>query len=718
MEPVSVFCMLAVAVLLLELTTALRRGWRHYRGYVALLGADLALVMWVVSEERYTYPSGAPTVEAVGGLLGCALLVFVPRLLDRLTRRALGWERYDRAARLSAIKELLVPGTVSAAEHALYAQMARSQAGRSAEVIDGLRRQLVEAEAGAAETLQERIITMLLVAGRWREAVIQFETHLGDDLLRAPGLTIQMVRALGELDELPAAARLVERLEARLNPHDAAAQAVLVQARLYLLAAAGDEKRVGELLSLDALKRIHPRLRATLVATARERAAHAPPPHDARLQRFLVEVGDRAEHELRATGRTTSRPAPRATYALIAANVLAYALFGLLLGDTGSLDNLVRGGASYHPAMLGGLDGEHWRLWTAMFLHGGALHIFFNLYGLLLLGRIVEPMLGPARFLVVYAVAGLAGNLLSVYNPNPQVVFSLGASGAVLGLMASLMVMLLLRRGSVKDGWRREVLFNLALLLVVELGLGQTMRNVDNYAHLGGLVGGAALTLFVAPGGLLGERRRARVVVALLLVALAGSAAQSVVSLVREDPAATVARLPRARFSSGGVSLALPLGSERHAADRDEPDELGDDNVLIDYAADLQVVGGAAVGADVTPEAALREAMARDVASLSRAPSGDSQGAGSRGVGKVETAVPPPPSEAQWVAGAQVIPGPGMEVLLLYYARAESPGRVTLVRIAHRHELEGGVRKGSLRGAVLDAEVRQLLASVQVAAPK
>src|SRR5438132_1121403 len=109
-----------MALLLLELALVVRRGIARYRGYLVLLVGALGLAGWVVNGERFTRESGAPTVELVGALAACALLVVVPGLLERAARRALGAERFDRAARLVAFKELLVPGTASASEREFY----------------------------------------------------------------------------------------------------------------------------------------------------------------------------------------------------------------------------------------------------------------------------------------------------------------------------------------------------------------------------------------------------------------------------------------------------------------------------------------------------------------------------------------------------------------------------------------------------------------------
>jgi membrane associated rhomboid family serine protease len=178
---------------------------------------------------------------------------------------------------------------------------------------------------------------------------------------------------------------------------------------------------------------------------------------------------------------------PRVTYALIAINVIAFlaeqgqfTLFGTSIHGTvineGFLDR-------YHIAV----EHQYWRLVTAGFLHENFLHIGFNMYLLYLLGVMLEPALGPVRFAAIYITALMAGSfgaLLATAAP------SLGASGAVFGLMGAAAVELRARRMSVMES-------GIGGLIVINLILSFSLANISVGAHVGGLIGGALAALAI-----------------------------------------------------------------------------------------------------------------------------------------------------------------------------------------------------------------------------
>ena len=126
---------------------------------------------------------------------------------------------------------------------------------------------------------------------------------------------------------------------------------------------------------------------------------------------------------------------------------------------------------------------EYYRLLTAMFLHAGIMHILFNMLILYQLGTALEGLLGSGRFLGLYLLSGLGGGLASITFNDPMVL-SVGASGAIFGLMgayAALSKRLRLNNEQVVG------------LIVVNLILGFVLPGIDWHAHVGGLVTGAAL---------------------------------------------------------------------------------------------------------------------------------------------------------------------------------------------------------------------------------
>ncbi|MGH7521951.1 MAG: rhomboid family intramembrane serine protease [Gemmatimonadales bacterium] len=133
------------------------------------------------------------------------------------------------------------------------------------------------------------------------------------------------------------------------------------------------------------------------------------------------------------------------------------------------------------------LAGEWWRMFTAMFLHGGANHIIGNMIVLYIVGMACEHAFGPARTTLVYFGSGVAGSALSLLaSPGPSV----GASGAIFGVLAAVVVMLYRNhdRFYVRD---KRIGFVLAAWAAWQLLTGFLTPFVDNFAHLGGMLGGA-----------------------------------------------------------------------------------------------------------------------------------------------------------------------------------------------------------------------------------
>lgn len=185
------------------------------------------------------------------------------------------------------------------------------------------------------------------------------------------------------------------------------------------------------------------------------------------------------------SGGPMCRAAP-ATLALIIAILLAYALL-TIVGDPDNVLTLLEFGANHAPLVLAG---EVHRLMTAIFLHGGLFHLSVNVLSLWVLGRWVEPELGSARTVVVLLLSGLIGNVLSFALYRESAVVAVGASGAAMGLIGCL-AMLLLRPGG--HPMRSRRLPAVLVMTGATLFLGLIIPRIDNGAHLGGLVTGAAL---------------------------------------------------------------------------------------------------------------------------------------------------------------------------------------------------------------------------------
>lgn len=150
---------------------------------------------------------------------------------------------------------------------------------------------------------------------------------------------------------------------------------------------------------------------------------------------------------------------------------------------------LLRLGAAFAPLVH---VGEWWRTVTAIFLHGGVLHIVMNGLGLWVVGTVAEERFGSAQTLVVFVVAGALGEAATcLWSPQ---VFSVGASGGIFGLIALCTVNAFRRRDA-------ELKARFIPWLAYGLILGFAMPGVDNAAHVGGLVTGAAAGLVVGDAG-------------------------------------------------------------------------------------------------------------------------------------------------------------------------------------------------------------------------
>jgi rhomboid protease GluP len=201
---------------------------------------------------------------------------------------------------------------------------------------------------------------------------------------------------------------------------------------------------------------------------------------------------------------------PTVTYAIIAINVVIF----LIRATSWQLDEqLVLWGASRPSDVL--VAGEAYRLFMAMFLHasifnsfGGyalqnVLHLVFNMYLLYAVGSQVERLFGHVRFALIYILGGLAGSVLSVVL-SPDNNYSLGASGAVFAILAAQFVYLYQHR-KLLGARARAQMQNLIFLAVINLvygaltSVGRSVFLVDNWAHIGGMIGGLVLAWAIGP---------------------------------------------------------------------------------------------------------------------------------------------------------------------------------------------------------------------------
>ena len=146
-------------------------------------------------------------------------------------------------------------------------------------------------------------------------------------------------------------------------------------------------------------------------------------------------------------------------------------------------------------------DGEYWRLFTVTLLHGGFLHLIFNMYALYLAGSLVEQLYGPRLYLAIYLLSAAAGSVGSYLFGGD--IPSVGASGAIFGLFGVLLAVsrthhpVLDRRGQMLLG---QIGGLILINLLFGFGLAGVGGGIDNAAHVGGLLAGLWLGFLLVPG--------------------------------------------------------------------------------------------------------------------------------------------------------------------------------------------------------------------------
>ena len=197
---------------------------------------------------------------------------------------------------------------------------------------------------------------------------------------------------------------------------------------------------------------------------------------------------------------TAIRQPPRVTRVLLAANVALFVLVTALPWLTGvpvAQHELARDvwtlalGAKVDALVAAG---QWWRLATALFLHAGLLHLALNLLALNFLGQVFEGVFGTARFVLVYVVSGLGASLASVlFSDSPSV----GASGAIFGVLGGVAVFGVRHRAALVGPLRKHFLVNPLFWIVLNVAAGFVIPRIDQAAHGGGLVTGTLVTLLL-----------------------------------------------------------------------------------------------------------------------------------------------------------------------------------------------------------------------------
>lgn len=171
------------------------------------------------------------------------------------------------------------------------------------------------------------------------------------------------------------------------------------------------------------------------------------------------------------------------TYMLIGINVFIFIITALLSKSIYNID-------SYTLMVLGAKvnvlidNGQPWRLITCAFLHGGLSHIAFNMYSLKIIGSEVEYVYGKVKYIAIYLISALGGSIFSYLFNSDSI--SVGASGAIFGLLGAMLIWGIRYKNRIGKAY----IMNLFKVLLINIFIGVTLSNIDNGAHIGGLLFG------------------------------------------------------------------------------------------------------------------------------------------------------------------------------------------------------------------------------------
>lgn len=157
-----------------------------------------------------------------------------------------------------------------------------------------------------------------------------------------------------------------------------------------------------------------------------------------------------------------------------------------------NLENLIDLGALVPPLVT--KNNEYYRIITAMFLHANIFHFLMNMYVLYYLGGHMEQLIGPRKYLLAYMASGIVSSLAVTYLGRDNVV-TVGASGAIFGIMGGLLLLTFVR----KEWFRFETIRSIRNLMGLNLVLTFVIADISILGHLGGLVAGLLLFYFIAP---------------------------------------------------------------------------------------------------------------------------------------------------------------------------------------------------------------------------
>ncbi len=553
------------------------RPWRVFVLANGLLAGFLLLTSRVDS---------ALSAVSIGAFVSTVL---IPSALASRVDRLLAIGQWRKALRCQTIRELLQPGRRWAGARQSLQRLARIQAGAVEEVLEEIRAQRAQGAPQVAVDME--ILAALGAAGRWEEAAAYFEEHFQpEDVARLPGVGLHAVRAYGETAQYEKMRQAMNLLADSPAVRAQQSRQLLDLAGLAYLAYMGRHEDVAYLLrpSSGFQQQLPDPVRAFWLGVALCRAGEheRAKPHlmrasraSPRLERLAASWLDRrheplppqspdfvADHLLHRMRTLAAQPRIRGgslwrlapvTTALILVNLGIYLVLAVLDGPNLRPGTLVAAGGILKSAVLAG---QYERILSGAFLHANWAHIGLNMLVLAVMGRVAEAVLGSARFFVVYVGSAVVSGIATTYLGSAPI--SVGASGAIFGIIGALVVVLKLGSPEWQGPWRSSLMSLMVAVALLSLLPGLTMKVIDNWAHLGGLAGGVLLGVVV--WRLLPRKAAPALAVSLGLVVLAA------------EVAALLPRpLPSVRHRLGRVAFRLPASWVVQERRSDELDLLG-----------------------------------------------------------------------------------------------------------------------------------------------
>lgn len=203
--------------------------------------------------------------------------------------------------------------------------------------------------------------------------------------------------------------------------------------------------------------------------------------------KLTKEINEKNQEENVKAEDIFSPKKPIVTYGIIAINVIVFILMYILGNGSEDAYTLIKFGANVPEYIKAG---EYYRLLTSAFLHIGVFHLLCNNYALYIIGSQLESFLGKTKFLIVYLVSAICGNLMSLLFTTG---ISAGASGAIFGLLGSLLYFGYYYRVYLGNLIHSQII----PVILLNLCIGFLTPGIDNAAHIGGLIDGVLSTMAV-----------------------------------------------------------------------------------------------------------------------------------------------------------------------------------------------------------------------------